>query len=86
MNSITTKLKVLEIFAMFLVRDFGFSIDDAKKEAQFFKKLNKPFKEITITNYFRVKRLGSMHSVSRKERVDIFNSFQNSINHATFSK
>lgn len=82
---ITTTIKALEIFAKFLVRDCGFSLEDAKKEAAFMKKISKPLPEITQKDYFKVSRIGSKHTLSRKERIGVFLSFQNAVNHAGFT-
>jgi len=76
--------KILQIFKMFLVRDCGFSKRDAKVEVEFFKILEKPMVDVVLRDYIVMKRKGTKHQLNRKERMEIFLSFENAVNHATF--
>ena len=69
---------------MFLVRDCGFSKRDAKVEVEFFKILEKPMVDVVLRDYIVMKRKGTKHQLNRKERMEIFLSFENAVNHATF--
>lgn len=78
MTSHTTK----EIVLMFLQRDFGFTIGEAKKELTVLYINDEP---VLRVYYLYVSRTGCKRlSDGRSDRNKIYNAFENAQNHSTF--
>lgn len=69
-------------FVQFLVRDHGFTEEQAKLEVEFVTQ-----NDIVVTQYhyvYNVRRIGSTKTLSRAERGAVYRTLMNAINHATF--
>jgi len=72
------------IFRKFLVRDHGFTQDEANMECEFIRNNG-----IVVTEYhytYSVRRIGTTKVLTRKDRASIYQSLQNAVNHATFEE
>ena len=86
MDTITQKVMIRfeSTLKLFLVRDFGFSFEEAEKElsliraAGAYSLLTNPF------DYVRMSRKGSRKTISRASRLSIAVAIGAAYNHATF--
>ena len=79
--------RVYNTMAMWLIRDFKWSSNDALRESERFRAcfVYKP-DLVQLKDFLKYRRVGLRRTVSRKERIEIFLSFQNAINHSSFKE
>ena len=76
------KAMVLNTFKKFLVRDEGFSEQQAEDEVKF---LIVNGKQVTKTYYSTFqRRVGASNVLNRKQKLSVYFTFENAMNHVSF--
>ena len=81
MNASLQKL-FIQTFMMFLMRDNGFSLEQADAEIKVLKKYGISKFYHDGKSYLYVSRIGALKQLNRKERIPVMHSLSSAFNHA----